>query len=229
MNTPIRLFSKLLLILLLSFQFTFAMANSGIAQVVEGTAAINYIELNQGDTIKAGDIIKTGANSSVQIIMEDKTALTIGQNTSFEISKYNYNKEKPAESKSHFKLLEGAFRYVSGLIAKNAPENVQTTVGTATIGIRGTTYKISISSTGDVVLWVISGSVTYTSSSGVTTVVNAGSGLSIVSGQPPTTITDVPDFDSTIDDVYEYDDGTWDGAEPPGGGGGGGGGTISPS
>jgi len=144
MSTQIRLFSKLLLILLLSSQFTHAMANTGKAFSIKGTAVINGSELTIADSIKEGDIIKTGANSSVKIIMKDRTVLDIGENTRFQISKYSYNKEKPAESRSSFSLLKGTFRYISGLIAKNRPQNVQISAGTATIGIRGSFDTISL-------------------------------------------------------------------------------------
>ena len=129
------------------FQFTNAMANTGKAFSVKGTAVINGTELSAGDTIKEGDIIKTGANSSVKIIMKDRTVLDLGENTRFEITKYSYNQEDPAKNKSSFRLLNGAFRYISGLTAKNRPQNVQISAGTATIGIRGSFDTISFDGT----------------------------------------------------------------------------------
>ncbi len=65
MAITFRSFSKLLFILLLSFKFANAMANTGKAFSIKGTAVINDTLLSSGDTIKEGDIIKTGANSSV--------------------------------------------------------------------------------------------------------------------------------------------------------------------
>ncbi len=147
MNMKIRLFSKLLLILLLSFQVSHVMANTGKAFSIKGTAVINGSELTIADSIKEGDIIKTGANSSVQIMMKDRTVLDINENTRFQISKYSYNKDNPAKNKSSFALLKGTFRYISGLIAKNKPQNVQISAGTATIGIRGSFDSISYDGT----------------------------------------------------------------------------------
>lgn len=155
MVITIRLFSKLLLIILLSFQFANAMANTGKAFIIQGTAVINGSELRSGDTIREGDILKTGTNSSVKIIMKDRTVLDIGENTRFEITKYIYNKEEPAKNRSIFTLLgmksktrlKGAFRYISGLIAKHRPQNVQVGVGTATIGVRGSFDSISFDGT----------------------------------------------------------------------------------
>ena len=123
------------------------MANTGKAFSIKGTAIVNGSELRSGDTIKEGDIIKTGANSSVKIIMKDRTVLDISENTRFEITKYSYNREEPAKNKSSFRLLKGAFRYISGLIAKNRPQNIQISVGTATIGVRGSFDTISFDGT----------------------------------------------------------------------------------
>ena len=89
MTITFRSFSKLLFILLLSIQFANAMANTGKAFSIKGTAVINESELRADDTIKEGDIIKTGANSSVKIIMKDRTVLDINENTRFEITKYS--------------------------------------------------------------------------------------------------------------------------------------------
>ncbi|MCH8079295.1 MAG: hypothetical protein IIA06_05895 [Proteobacteria bacterium] len=58
MTITFRSFSKLLFILLLSFQFASAMSNTGKAFSIKGTAIINESELRSGDTIKEGDIIK---------------------------------------------------------------------------------------------------------------------------------------------------------------------------
>jgi len=147
MAITFRSFSKLLFILLLSIQFANAMANMGKAFSIKDTAVINESELRAGDTIKEGDIIKTGANSSVKIIMKDRTVLDINDNTRFEITKYSYNKEAPAKNKSSFRLLKGAIRYMSGLIAKQRHQNVQISAGTATIGIRGSFDTISFDGT----------------------------------------------------------------------------------
>ena len=147
MTITFRSFSKLLLILLLSFQFTNAIANTGKAFSVKGTAVINGTELSAGDTIKEDDLIKTGANSSIKIIMKDRTVLDINENTRFEITKYSYSKEAPAKNKISFRLLKGAFRYISGLTAKHRHQNVQISAGTTTIGIRGSFDTISFDGT----------------------------------------------------------------------------------
>jgi FecR protein len=122
-------------------------ANSGRAFSIKGTVTVNDEPLRLYTEIKEGDAIKTGAGSSVKIIMKDKTVLDIVEKTSFKITKYAYNKEAPEESRSSFSLFEGTFRYISGLIAKKDPDNVKMIAGTATIGIRGTLTTIGFDGT----------------------------------------------------------------------------------
>ena len=148
MTTILRSSSQIFLILLLSFQFTYAMANIGNAFSVQGTAAINGSELISGDNVKEGDIIKTGANSSVQIMMKDRTVLDIKENTRFQISKYSYNKDNPAKNKSSFALLKGTFRYISGLIAKNIWQSQRGACNTLAFPCGSTSVKVSSVSPG---------------------------------------------------------------------------------
>jgi hypothetical protein len=87
--------------------------------------------------VSAGDEIRTGPNSTVQIIMSDRSVIDLKPNTTFKISTFNYNPSKPESGSSAFSLVKGTFRYISGLIAKANHNNVSVSTGTATIGIRG--------------------------------------------------------------------------------------------
>ena len=118
-------------------------ANSGKAFSIKGKVTINDERLTLATQIKEGDVIKTGADSAVKVIMKDGTVLDILENSGFKITKYAYNKEAPEDSQSSFSILGGAFRYISGLIAKKDPTKVQLSAGTATIGIRGTFVSVN--------------------------------------------------------------------------------------
>ena len=115
--------SIFILFLLIGVQAVYA--NSGKAFSILGTATINGEPLKYSTNIKEGDVIKTSVGSSVKIIMKDKTVLDIQEKSSFKITKYAYKKEAPEESSSSFSLLEGTFRFISGLIAKNAPQKLR--------------------------------------------------------------------------------------------------------
>lgn len=114
-----------------------AYANTGKAFSIKGKVTVNGEPLTLASEIKEGDLIETEEGSSVKIIMKDGSVLDIDASTLFEISEYAYNEAAPEKNKGAFDLLSGAFRYVSGLIAKKDPSKIALTAGTATIGIRG--------------------------------------------------------------------------------------------
>ncbi len=174
MPTQIKYFIRSFFILFLLVGAQVAHANSGKAFSIQGTATINDEPLSLETEIKEGDIIKTAEGSAVKIIMQDKTVLDIQEKTSFKITKYAYNKDAPDEGNSSFSLLEGTFRYISGLIAKKDPTKVKFSAGTATIGIRGTFTTIGYDGT----------EVSAGSSIGETTINFAdGSSLKVTAGQ----------------------------------------------
>lgn len=93
--------------------------------------------LTSGDRIFLGDRIRTGKGGRLQIMLLDKTTFTIGSNASMVIDDFVYN-PKTGAGKMTARVLKGAFRYVSGSIAKKNPARVLIKLPVATVGIRGT-------------------------------------------------------------------------------------------
>ncbi|HVN94542.1 MAG TPA: FecR family protein [Terracidiphilus sp.] len=116
---------------------------AGTVKKTEGTATViragttTPIPLHPGDTIDQNDTIETGAGSRTFVQFNDDTQLTIGENAKIKIDEYVYDPNGTKNAAS-YRFLEGAFEYVSGLIAKKNPpsENIETPVGC--ICIRGT-------------------------------------------------------------------------------------------
>src|SRR2546427_9616696 len=98
-------------------------------------------KLAEGDSLFAGERIRTGAGTVLQIEFTDKSRFTLGPNAEFEVEKYFQAAGASGEEAFHSRVLKGAFRYVSGLIARNKRQNVRITVAVATIGIRGTHFE----------------------------------------------------------------------------------------
>ena len=90
-----------------------------------------------GDKIFLGDMIETGPSSGLQSMLLDETIFTIGPSAAMTIDSFVYDPASGAGEVTT-QVLKGAFRFVSGKVAKNEPSkmNVKTPVGT--IGIRGT-------------------------------------------------------------------------------------------
>ncbi|MEM7027017.1 MAG: FecR family protein [Pseudomonadota bacterium] len=92
--------------------------------------------LKLGSDIFEKDKVYTQDKSLITIVFNDKTRFELGPNANLEASEYQY---KQAESDSvAINVLKGAFRFVTGLVAKNKPESMKVGTAVATIGIRGT-------------------------------------------------------------------------------------------
>jgi len=99
-------------------------------------------KLAEGDGLFAGERIRTGAGTVLQIDFTDKSRMTLGPNTEFEVEKY-FQATGGASGEETFtsRVFKGAFRYVSGLIARKKRQNVHIRIAVATIGIRGTHFE----------------------------------------------------------------------------------------
>ena len=98
-------------------------------------------KLTEGDPVSAGERIRTGARTVLEIEFNDKSRFTLGPNTEFEVERYFQAAGGSGEEAFHTRVIKGAFRFVSGLIAKKKRENVRITIAVATIGIRGTHFE----------------------------------------------------------------------------------------
>ncbi len=90
-----------------------------------------------------GDSIKTSDKSSVGLIFEDDTVVSIGPNSQLEIQSYLFN---PVEKELSFivRMVRGTFSFITGQIAKLAPRKVKLETPDATLGVRGTKLLVKI-------------------------------------------------------------------------------------
>ncbi|MBT3400257.1 MAG: FecR domain-containing protein [Rhodospirillaceae bacterium] len=93
--------------------------------------------VRSGDPVFLGDTIETGPDSGLQIMLMDETIFTIGPDAALIIDEFVYDPETSA-GKVTASVLKGAFRFVSGRVAKDEPRNMNVKTPVGTIGIRGT-------------------------------------------------------------------------------------------
>ncbi len=98
-----------------------------------------------GDMVYPNDTIRTGTDSTVGIIFEDNTILSLGPNSVVIIEEYIFAPEKGVLSMVA-RILRGTASYLSGIIGKQSPEAVKFHTPDATIGIRGTQFLVSAES-----------------------------------------------------------------------------------
>lgn len=99
--------------------------------------------LKCGDHLYQNDILRTGRDSSVGIIFNDDTILSIGQKSKIVIDEYVFAPQK-GQMSMLASLLKGTASYLSGIIGKQSPESVKFQTPDATIGIRGTHFLIKV-------------------------------------------------------------------------------------
>ncbi len=108
------------------------------------------IKVVQKLQLKEHDTIKTGDGAKVKIFFKDQTAVSLGQNTTFNIDSYFFDNTKKSNIK--FKVLKGFFKTVTGKISKIAPNRFKLQTKNATIGIRGTVFAAKVGDDTDVVM-----------------------------------------------------------------------------
>ena len=141
---------------ILSFSLTISCLFANIATVVDSIGDSQLlrdgksIAVVQKQKLKEHDTIKTGKDAKVKIFFSDNTAVSLGQNTSFEIDSYIFTGKKDSQVK--FKVLKGFFKTVTGQIGKVAPNRFKLQTKNATIGIRGTVFAADIGEKADLVM-----------------------------------------------------------------------------
>ena len=126
---------------------TIASETIGIIKSVTGevylTNTISYIKAAPNMKLNQGDSIRTGPSSNAGIIFDDDTVVSLGSNSEMSIEKFLFD---PASEKLAFvtRLLQGTFSFISGQIAKLAPDQVKIETPDATLGVRGTKFLVKI-------------------------------------------------------------------------------------
>ncbi len=100
-----------------------------------------------GDPVYLGDIVQTGPDGKVGIGFTDGTAFDLSSNARMALNDFVYDPNGHSNS-TFFSLTKGTFTFVAGNIAKTGDMKIDTPV--ATMGIRGTTPHVEISSDGTV-------------------------------------------------------------------------------
>ncbi len=101
------------------------------------------IAMHTGDRLYRHDTIRTGAASSVGIIFEDNTILSLGPKSEIVIHEYVFAPHKGKLSMI-IDMLKGTAAYLSGIIGRQSPESVTFQTPDAAIGIRGTKFLVKV-------------------------------------------------------------------------------------
>jgi hypothetical protein len=113
---------------------------AAIVNQVEGVSGSNSRSLAVGSDVFAHEHIRTSAASTAQLLLLDKTSVSIGPRADLLLDSFVYDPDKGA-GKVVINATQGAFRFITG---SQNPRNYTIKTPVATLGIRGTVLDILI-------------------------------------------------------------------------------------
>ena len=120
---------------------------AGRIKVVSGEAVVvrdgATIPAYSGVTLYASDSLRTGNDGRVGVTLADDTQVSIGPRSEVRLDSFVY---EPAQGQLGLVLqfIRGTAAYVSGRIAKLAPDAVRLETPAAIVGVRGTTVAVQV-------------------------------------------------------------------------------------
>lgn len=149
----------LLFLMLCTFVLPEALAAEVIGKVLAVKGQVKAVstkgaqrnDIKLSSPIYENERIYTGEGAKVQIMFNDKSLYTIGENAEVVINEYVYD-PKSGKGKSILEVTRGIFKFLTGEIAKDDPENVKVNTPFATIGVRGSGGIVHVESSGQTTL-----------------------------------------------------------------------------
>ena len=154
MNSLIHLMRRFLPVMLavgMASPSVFAAEAAGRVLVAVGETFVQRsgrdVRLERGAAVEAGDVLRVGEASNLQVRFSDEAVVALRSNTLFRIDDYKFANQADAD-KSVFSLLKGGLRTVTGIIGRASRQNyaVKSVASdmsvTATIGVRGTHFTV---------------------------------------------------------------------------------------
>jgi hypothetical protein len=135
--------------MLLIFSLSSALGDGNVGMVKSITGKVKIKRQNRmilakrGTTLKNGDVIITQDKSSVGIIFDDGSRLSLGAKSIFNLNRFIFNPSKNRYDVD-LKLIKGKALFNSGKVGKLAPKAVKFKIPEGIIGIRGTEFLVEV-------------------------------------------------------------------------------------
>ncbi|MGB3223739.1 MAG: FecR domain-containing protein [Desulforhopalus sp.] len=139
---------NIVLIFMLMLIGTPVLASSiGSIKNVEGQAWISrgekQLPAQAGARLLVDDVLKTGGDGAVGIILQDDTIISMGPLSEMVLADFLFQPEA-SQFAMMVKFFKGTFSYLSGSIGKLAPESVKIETPVGMVAVRGTHFLIKI-------------------------------------------------------------------------------------
>ncbi|HEX5329786.1 FecR family protein [Sulfuricurvum sp.] len=137
---------KVLSIVLISVSLWSA-ENIAIVKNVSGQVLVkhdvSFVPIKKGSFLYAGDVLQTSDKSSVGVIFNDGTVISLGAKSTFMVNTYRF-KPSANDYAIDMGLSKGNAIVETGKIGKLAPQNFSFKIPQGTVGIRGTKFIVDV-------------------------------------------------------------------------------------
>jgi hypothetical protein len=130
---------------------------SAVKNDVKRVAGASTQQLAVGSDLFSNERIRTGAESTAQVLFLDKTSLTIGPRAELTLDRFVYNPSK-GTGQVVLNAVQGAFRFVTG---SQDPRSYTIKTPVGTLGVRGTIVDLIVAD-GKVTVILVEGALTMT-------------------------------------------------------------------
>jgi hypothetical protein len=113
---------------------------SGVAFIVRNGAEV---PAQAGQVVYESDSLRTGADGKIGVTLKDDTRLALGPGSEVKVERFAYA-PGTASLGMVLKFVKGVTAYVSGRLAKLAPDSIRLETPSAIVGVRGTTLAIRV-------------------------------------------------------------------------------------
>jgi hypothetical protein len=113
---------------------------SGSAFVIRQSAAI---PAEPGQTLFETDGLKTGADGRIGVTLKDDTRVSLGPSSELRLQRFTYEPGRGSFGMV-LQFVQGVAAYVSGRMAKLAPQSIRLETPAAIVGVRGTSLAIRV-------------------------------------------------------------------------------------
>jgi hypothetical protein len=124
-------------------------ASAGSIRTVKGEAYIlrdgKKLPAAMGTPVQVQDVLRTGPDGSVGLVLRDDTALSLGPSSELALKTFTFQPNEGLFG-ALIGLVRGTLVYISGRIAKLAPGSVRLETPVGIVAVRGTKLLIKIAS-----------------------------------------------------------------------------------
>lgn len=139
----------IILLLMLSADLSLAGGfPAGSVKTVQGETFVERdgvsLPLEKGMKIFSEDLLVTGNDASLGIILRDNTIFSMGPDSRLSLEEFVF---VPIDGRFSLlvRMVKGTFVYISGIIAKLSPESIHIETPVGVVAVRGTRFAAKIS------------------------------------------------------------------------------------